>query len=370
MTRLGEIEVWVDGEKALSEQAYLAERAHAEHRAGQAKGAEMMAHFIRCGELLMEAKKQAGSGKWLAWLGENFEGSARQGAGAPGCDTRVAPHLARLPARDSASQGDRWAAGAPGEVPARDARDRRARGRPRRCLCAAYAGQLHLRLRGGPRAPAWRRGALAGPESDGGRGLGASAEGGLGCADPLWPLSLAYELGPGDEDLLRRWAGSTHEVRLAHADLKASASLFDDEGNYRPPTRELSWDGSILLLPTGHVEARLVGDEVWRWGEWDWTVAKEVRNHADPNIFYRYDLIEDLLGSVLPTGEKGDDWGDAREAEEALARTLGRLGARLAKPPPDLQDPRVVYQIGEEMLGDWQTDTSDWRRFAAYVRSL
>jgi hypothetical protein len=59
-------------EKSLSK---LAEEINAEHRACAVAVASAVEHAIRCGEMLAEAKKQAGHGNWLPWLEENFGGS-------------------------------------------------------------------------------------------------------------------------------------------------------------------------------------------------------------------------------------------------------------------------------------------------------
>jgi Protein of unknown function (DUF3102) len=55
----------------------LAEEINVEHRAFIGTFRKTLEHGIRCGELLAQAKEQCPHGTWLAWLAENFEGSAR-----------------------------------------------------------------------------------------------------------------------------------------------------------------------------------------------------------------------------------------------------------------------------------------------------
>jgi hypothetical protein len=153
-------------------------------------------------------------------------------------------------------------------------------------------------------------------------------------------------------------------------DLKASAALYDAEGNYRPPLRALSWDDYMLLLPTGHVEARRLGDDIWAWWEWDDVVGADIQRLADPNLLLRAEL-EEILQHCMRTYEDRDEWMDAREAEEILDFCLRGVRAGLARRRPrDLSDPRAVHELGERAEHNWQLTSSDWRRFAAYVDSL
>jgi len=55
----------------------LAERINAEHRACEGAATEALRHAIEAGRLLQQVKASLPHGTWLAWLDENFEGSAR-----------------------------------------------------------------------------------------------------------------------------------------------------------------------------------------------------------------------------------------------------------------------------------------------------
>ncbi len=53
----------------------IASRINEAHRACEEAAASAVGHAIRAGELLIEAKAEAGHGNWLPWLEQNFEGS-------------------------------------------------------------------------------------------------------------------------------------------------------------------------------------------------------------------------------------------------------------------------------------------------------
>ncbi len=55
----------------------LADEINAEHRACDEALRSGLAHAVRAGELLTEAKSRVRHGEWGRWLEENFEGSAR-----------------------------------------------------------------------------------------------------------------------------------------------------------------------------------------------------------------------------------------------------------------------------------------------------
>lgn len=55
----------------------LAQHINAEHEAAEDAARTAVAHAIRCGELLAEAKAQVEHGQWLPWLEANFKGSKR-----------------------------------------------------------------------------------------------------------------------------------------------------------------------------------------------------------------------------------------------------------------------------------------------------
>lgn len=57
--------------------ATLADQINAEHRACDEALREGLAHAVRAGELLVEAKAQVKHGQWEQWVTENFEGSPR-----------------------------------------------------------------------------------------------------------------------------------------------------------------------------------------------------------------------------------------------------------------------------------------------------
>jgi hypothetical protein len=55
----------------------VVEQINAEHHACEAAARAALKHAIRCGVLLEEQKAVVPHGEWLAWLNENFDGSAR-----------------------------------------------------------------------------------------------------------------------------------------------------------------------------------------------------------------------------------------------------------------------------------------------------
>ena len=55
----------------------VVEQINAEHHACEAAVRAALKHAIRCGVLLEEQKAVVPHGEWLAWLNENFDGSAR-----------------------------------------------------------------------------------------------------------------------------------------------------------------------------------------------------------------------------------------------------------------------------------------------------
>ena len=56
----------------------LAARIRAAHEAAQAGACRVLEDAVRCGELLLEAKRAVGHGRWLPWLAENTGIGARQ----------------------------------------------------------------------------------------------------------------------------------------------------------------------------------------------------------------------------------------------------------------------------------------------------
>ncbi len=55
----------------------LAGRINAEHAACQMAALDALEHAMNAGDLLLQAKAVHKRGTWLAWLGDNFEGSVR-----------------------------------------------------------------------------------------------------------------------------------------------------------------------------------------------------------------------------------------------------------------------------------------------------
>lgn len=57
--------------------ATVVQRIADEHEACCQAAQQSLAHAMRCGELLLQAKAECGHGKWQPWLRENFPGSTR-----------------------------------------------------------------------------------------------------------------------------------------------------------------------------------------------------------------------------------------------------------------------------------------------------
>lgn len=55
----------------------LTNRINEEHRRCERAIHSMLEHAVACGQMLEEAKAEAGHGNWLPWLRENFDGSER-----------------------------------------------------------------------------------------------------------------------------------------------------------------------------------------------------------------------------------------------------------------------------------------------------
>jgi hypothetical protein len=367
----------------------LAEKANALHRSGQAKASGAVEDFIGCGEVLLEAKAKAPKGKWLVWLDTHFVGSRRHAQRymelAKNRDllsndaTRVSHYSLRAAMRElrDAKASEK-----------RQERQQRQDEHARR-----WDEQLQRILAGEVKLPMEMQTshtydfenlpedvACAGLWED--EPLLCLVEERVGVASfhpgpdwqddaRLWPLYQAFFLDESDEDeeflrLLTQHGISPRS--LDSVDLKVSSELYDEEGNYRPPLRPLSWDGSTLLLPTGHVEARRVGETIWAWWEWDQVDGAQILKLADPNLVRRVDL-EEVLEHCERSYARGA-WMDAREAEALLAHCLSGVRAGLERTPPDLKDPKVLYELGEHILDSWEVHSGDWQRFGAYVASL
>ncbi len=59
-------------------EADLATRIRAAHETAQAGARRALEDAVRCGELLLEAKRLVGHGRWLPWLAENTGIGSRQ----------------------------------------------------------------------------------------------------------------------------------------------------------------------------------------------------------------------------------------------------------------------------------------------------
>lgn len=77
----------------------LADRINAEHRACLAAASDTLAHAMRAGDLLVEAKAGIGYGRWAGWLAKNFAGSARTAQ----VYMQLASHRAELGAKAQSS---------------------------------------------------------------------------------------------------------------------------------------------------------------------------------------------------------------------------------------------------------------------------
>lgn len=365
----------------------LAAEINAEHRACEAAVASAVEHAIRAGEMLMEAKEQAGHGGWLPWLQDHFEGSA---------DTaQVYIRLARNREflLDAKTERARFSSirGAVTELKREDREKRRREQEARQARWSeehrehqrefferVKAGEVsiplemrvshtydfderpdHLMEDDPPmlcvvEEVMWLRGG----------GYGSF----VGLPDwrdenRCWFLWDALPLEPGDEDLLERLRGPLRAHKAV--DLDISADALDE-----PPTRALSWDGATLRLPTGSWEARLVRGTPWAWWAWDSMDGGEILRTADPGLFKAEELCSRaLVARESYSGPRPPRWADARDLETALLEDLEAVRGRLQTDKPDLTDPRVVHEIGERVLPDYVRCRPQWKRFAAFVEN-
>jgi len=186
----------------------------------------------------------------------------------------------------------------------------------------------------------------------------------------IWSLSDGFELEPGDEDFLARLCPSWYRDH-GEAGLEASSRLFDDDLNFQPPTRELSWEDSEarLCLPTGHLAARLVGDTPWVWWVWDSIGGAEILKAADPELVDTEELgIRSFVIRESFRDKRPPKWANALDLEAALLADLEVVRGRMASAKTDLTDPQAVYEIGERVLKDYEKRQGTWKRFAAFAK--
>ena len=101
------------------------------------------------------------------------------------------------------------------------------------------------------------------------------------------------------------------------------------------------------------------------WVELGRGIREEIRKGADPE--------EVKIGSLkvhraLGTCNKAEDWVAAKQLERALVKDLEAVRNQRSASTPDLNDPRVVYEIGKRVLGNHDKRGGEWQRFAAFVQ--
>jgi len=365
----------------------LAARINAEHRACEVAVASAVEHAIRAGEMLVEAKKHSGHGNWLPWLQENFEGSH---------DTaQVYMRLARNREFLLNNEHARFSSirGAVTELKREDREkrrhaqlDRRERWREehaqrqREFIRRARAGEVRIPLEMAvshtydfeqPPSEAgwenWGEPLLCLVEENDGicRFIGQPD---WSDDESIWFLGQAFELEAGDQEMLTKLCLPPWRDH-SEADLEASSRLFDDDLVFHPPIRELSWDGERLLLPTGHLAARLVGDTPWVWWVWDSIDGAEILKAADPELVNTEELgIRSFVVRESFREKRPPKWANALELKAALLEDLDAVCAGLEADKLDLNDALVVYEIGERALRDYQKCQGAWKRFAAFAK--
>jgi hypothetical protein len=376
-------EIVKTSEATTTELVTLAEQINAEHRACEAAAVSAVEHAIRCGELLIEAKERAAHGGWLKWLSKNCDVSSRHAQ-------RYMQLAKDQGAIDATRVSDLSLRGAMRQLRESKAvaRERRrqewAQEYPRRVqeyLRRVQAGEIRVPLEMAVshtydfETPPdgwenWGEPLLCLVEERQGMG---SFVGQPDWSDDerIYSLGGGFELEPGDEEFLSRLCRPWLRDH-AEADLEASSQLFDwdDEGMvFQPPMRELSWEDGRLLLPTGHLAARLVGNTTWVWWVWDSVAAKEILKAADPQLTNTHELhVRSFVTKEGYERRRVPKWRDASELEAALLADLEAVRAAQRADNPDLTDPRVVYEIGERVLDEWERSRPAWQRFAAFVR--
>jgi hypothetical protein len=360
----------------------LAAQINTEHRACEAAAVSAVEHAIRCGELLLEAKERSGHGGWLKWLSANCEVSSRHAQ-------RYMQLAKDRGAIDATRVSDLSLRGA-----MRQLRESKAVARERRrqewakehaelqreYIRRVRAGEIRVPLQ---MAVSHTYDFEQPPDGweNWGEPLLCLVEERQGVVryvrqpdwsddERIWSLS-GFELEPGDEEFLARLCPSWQRD-LTEADLEASSQLFgwDDEGMvFQPPIRELSWEDGRLCLPTGHLAARLVGNTPWIWWVWDSVAGAEILKAADPELANTHELhVRSFVTKEWHERRRPPKWRDASELEAALLADLEAVRAAQRADNPDLTDPRLVYEIGERVLDEWERRSPAWQRFAAFAQ--
>jgi hypothetical protein len=365
----------------------LAAKINAEHRACEAAAVSAVEHAIRCGELLIEAKERAGHGGWLKWLSKNCEVSSRhaQRYMQLAKDQRVInpTRVSDLSLRGAMRQL-REAKAVSRAQRRREEMEEYGR-RQTEFVRRVRAGEVRIPLE---MAVSHTYDFEQPPEDWENWGepllcLVEENDGFVRCVgqpdwsddERIWFLSQAIELAPGDQEFLNKLCRSPTRSST-QADLEASSRLFDwvdEEWVFLPPTRELSWEDERLLLPTGRLEASLVGDTPFVWWVWDSLGehrTEPIRAAADPKG-YKLQWLETY--TLTKKFTSGGAWAskllDSYELEAALAKDLQAVRTHRESEPADLTNSKVVYEIGERVLWDWDRRGAMWQRFAAFVRS-
>ncbi len=350
----------------------LAPRINAEHRACEAAAATAVEHAIRCGELLLEAKQSKKHGGWMSWLADNFEGSQD----LANKYMRVARNSERVMnlARDGRSISLR---GALDELKTADREKRELEVKERNRRAKEHFGETRRQ---------------AAVQADGGypsMALRMEASHSYDFERPGEPVRFAACERLWHTGFLSGFVDWNSETNVFFEDevpvLQPTEAEFIAARHRRGPTfhrfnpdfavqeptlRALSWDGSKLLLPTGHWEAAHYKGEIRRWWEWDVlpeSCSREIQKSADRKQYKAGWLQTEALIGGLSNGPW--KWLPSKELEAALAKDLEAVRAQLSADKPDLTDPRVVYEIGERVLVDYDKRKRAWKRFAAFVES-
>jgi len=103
----------------------------------------------------------------------------------------------------------------------------------------------------------------------------------------------------------------------------------------------------------------------WWWRSLTPDERAEIRRGADPDQVTIGSL---KVRRVLGTFCKTEDWVSAKQLERALVKDLEAVRNQRSAPTPDLNDPRVVYEIGERVLSNSDKRGGAWQRLAAFAK--